>query len=55
MFIFVYANQEMVHYKIATCDIKTMEDAFTVKGLWAPNDRMFPITSEVTRMVISTL
>ena len=28
IFIFVYANQEMVHGKIATCDKKTMEDAY---------------------------
>ena len=43
----MYANQEMIHGKIATCDTKTMEDAFIVKGLRAPNDRMFPNTSEL--------
>ena len=45
IFTFVYANQEMVRGKIATCDTKTMEDAIIVKGSGAPNDRMFPNTS----------
>ena len=45
----MYANQEMIHGKIATCDTKTMEDAFIVKGSGAPNNRMFPNTSELRR------
>ena len=45
----------LIHGKIATCDTKTMEDAFIVKGSGAPNDRMFPNTLEVTRVVLSTL
>ena len=55
IFIFVYGNQDMVHGKIATCNTKAMEDAFFVKGSGAPNERMFPNTLEVTRMVFSTL
>ena len=44
----MYANQEMIHGKIATYGTKThLEDAFIVKGSGAPNDRMFPITSEL--------
>ena len=46
----MFANQEMVHGKIATCDTKTMEDTFIVKVSGAPKDRMFPKSSEVTQM-----